>query len=82
MLDYGGYYGDEAHPEPEPLATSKRELEVLRYTSHGLRWRECAAAMDLSPHTVNTHLEHARRKLGAKNTAHAVAIALRLGLID
>jgi DNA-binding CsgD family transcriptional regulator len=82
MPDYGGYYGDEVHSEREPLDATARELEVLRYTSYGLKWRECADAMGIAPDTVMAHLSHVRRKLRAKNTAHAVAIALRLGLID
>jgi DNA-binding CsgD family transcriptional regulator len=61
---------------------SARELEALRYTSHGLDRAQCADAMNVSPETVKTHLEIARLKLRAKTTPHAVAIALRLGLID
>ena len=78
--DFKGYFSDIA--APRRLSASQRELEALRYTSHGLRWKECAAAMGCSEETVKTHLHEARRKLAAKNTCHAVAIALRLGLID
>ena len=76
MSGFDDYFGDK------PLAASRRELDALRYSSHGLRERECADAMGVSEETVKTHLDFARRKLRAKNTAHAVAIALRLGLID
>ena len=40
-----------------------------------------AQAMGVSPETVKTTIAHARAKLRAKNTAHAVGNAIRLGLI-
>jgi DNA-binding CsgD family transcriptional regulator len=58
------------------------ELQVLRHASNGLRNRETAEAMKRSIETVKTHRKHAIEKLGAKNTANAVAIAVRAGLIE
>jgi len=79
MPDYEGYLDD--HRDAELVATAQ-QLKTLHYTSHGLRERECAEAMGITVDGVKTNLTRARRNLRAKNTAHAVAIALRLGLID
>lgn len=78
--DFDGYFSELALPQRR--SASQRQLEALSYHSHGLVESECADAMGVSCETVKTHLEVARRSLGAKTTTHAVAIALRLGLID
>lgn len=43
--------------------------------------KEVARNLHISPKTVSLHAQAVRAKLHAKNTAHAVAIALRQGLI-
>lgn len=80
--DFDGYFSELAIREPQRLSASAREIEVLRYHSHGLTQEQCADALGIGAESVKTHMAEARRKLAAKNTAHAVAIALRLGLID
>lgn len=58
------------------------ELYVLRWYSHGLTAEMVADVMGISPYTVRQYRDRARLKLAAKNTAHAVAIAFRHGLLD
>ena len=79
MPDYEGYFAEKTH---RPRVTAPRELEVLRYASHGLTEYESADAMGVSAGTVNGYMQQVRRELRAKTWTHAVAIALRLGLID
>ena len=43
---------------------------------------QIAADLVVSPATVRTHIGNAIRKLGARTRAHAVAIALRGGMIE
>lgn len=61
---------------------STRELQVLQHLSDGLTTEAVARELYLSPATVRTYAEHAMHKLAAQNRVHAVAIALRLGLIS
>ncbi|MBS9721321.1 helix-turn-helix transcriptional regulator [Tianweitania sp. BSSL-BM11] len=61
---------------------SGRELDCLRLTAEGQTSEEIAAGLGLSIHTANTYLGNATQKLDAVNRMHAVAKALRLGLID
>lgn len=63
-------------------AISKRELECLALTANGLTSEEIAATLGLSVHTANQYLTNTAQKLNAVNRMHAVAKALRLGLID
>lgn len=57
------------------------ELRALQAVSVGLDRNGVAAVHNLSPYTVAEQLQAARRALRAKNTTHAVAEALRQGLI-
>ena len=61
---------------------SPRETDVLRLLAVGKTTDEAASALFLSPATVRSYVEGAMSKLGASNRVHAVAEALRLGLIE
>lgn len=61
---------------------SRRELECLKLTSRGHTSEEIAKLLKLSVHTANQYLTQTTQKLNAVNRMHAVAKALRLGLID
>lgn len=67
--------------EPLPVM-SKREIECLKLTANGLTSVDIAANLKLSVHTANQHLATSAQKLNAVNRIHAVAKALRIGLID
>ena len=58
------------------------ELRVVAAMSHGLTAEMAADLLGVATETVKTHLKAARVRLRAKNTAHAVANALRQGLIE
>ncbi|MAZ18324.1 autoinducer binding domain-containing protein [Oricola sp.] len=70
-------------PAPTPDQTlSARERECLHWTASGKTSSEIATILELSEHTVNHYLSAACQKLGATNRAHAVARAIRAGLVD
>ena len=62
-----------AAPASDPaLGTlTARELEVLRFLADGQTDREIAAALTISPRTVETHVGAILHKLGARNRAEA-----------
>jgi DNA-binding CsgD family transcriptional regulator len=60
---------------------TQRELSVLKIASEGRTADEIARALGLGMETVRSHLKNARTKLGARNSAHAVAEAMRQLLI-
>ena len=63
------------------IGLTQRELSVLKIASEGRNTDEIARAPGLGMETVRSHLKKARRKLGARNMAHAVAEAMRQLLI-
>jgi DNA-binding NarL/FixJ family response regulator len=58
-----------------------REREVVTYLVQGLTNREIAEALCLSPLTVKTHVNHAMVKLGVRDRAQLVTVAVRAGIL-
>lgn len=56
-----------------PLLSPQEERIILR-CGDGLTDKEIGREMEISPHTVRTHINSARTKLGAKNKTHAVIL--------
>ncbi|WP_407519944.1 helix-turn-helix transcriptional regulator [Methylobacterium oryzisoli] len=71
--------GPACEPRPAP---SPRERDVLVWTAQGKTAWEIARILGLARSTVEEHARNAVRKLGAQNKAHAVALALRAGIIS
>jgi DNA-binding CsgD family transcriptional regulator len=65
---------------PGPL--TDRQQQVLQLAAGGLHDWEMGDQLGLKAHTVRLHLMAARKKLGARNTTQAVAIALKCSLIS
>ncbi|MEM6630847.1 MAG: LuxR C-terminal-related transcriptional regulator [Bacteroidota bacterium] len=73
---------DEAFSKPGlPSPLSQREKEVLRLFAEGDNDQDISKKLHLSVHTIHTHRNNIRSKLGCRNTAQAVAIAIRNGWI-
>lgn len=70
----------EAAPAPAG-DLSERELDVLRLVAQGLSNKEIADALNLSEHTVKTHLANILEKLHLRSRAHAAAYAVQAGLV-
>ncbi|HVW70611.1 MAG TPA: response regulator [Steroidobacteraceae bacterium] len=68
--------GDEQILQQTLLLTS-REAEVLLWISRGKSNREIGEILNISPRTVNKHLEQVFVKLGVENRASAAARAVR-----
>lgn len=61
---------------------SRREIQVLQMIAEGMMTKEIAHAMKISSRTIDIHRTRIIRRLEAKNAIHAVAIAIRMGLIQ
>ncbi len=57
-------------------ALTDREQELLSLAARGYNHREMSRALGIAPQTARHILQASREKLKARNTAHAVAIAL------
>lgn len=66
-----------------PKATlSPRQREVLNYVAKGFKNSEIASIVGIGRDCVKAHLSTAFTRLGAASRSEAVAIAIRLGLLD
>lgn len=61
---------------------TQRQIRVLELAAAGLTRKEIALAMSLGEETIRNHLSRARYRLSAKNTPHAIAIAMRKRIIS
>lgn len=60
-------------------ALTPREREVLEHAARGLHAKEIAAALDISPRTVEVHKTRIMEKLGVRNVAELVRFAIAAG---
>ncbi|ODS00049.1 hypothetical protein AUC68_02660 [Methyloceanibacter methanicus] len=67
----------EAHTPLTP-----REKEVMRWIAAGKTDQEIAGILNITPGTVNVHVERAKRKLDAFQRTFAVVKAIRFGEIS
>jgi DNA-binding NarL/FixJ family response regulator len=76
-----------ARHTPDPVASpilqrlTNRETDVLRSLSQGRSNAEIAAALFVSPRTVQTHLSNLYTKLGIAGRAEAITFALSHSLV-
>lgn len=69
-------------PSFSGVPLTAREKEVLSWKKEGRTAWEISRALKISERTVVFHLRNAMCKLGARNSAQAMATALSFGLID
>ena len=67
---------------PFGVALSEREREVLQLICEELTTAEIAAKLFISPRTVDGHRNSLLQKLGCRNTAGLVIVALQEQLVD
>ncbi len=65
----------------EQYILSNREKEILREIENGLSYKEIASKLNISSHTVHSHIKKTYEKLHAKNRQEALITARRKGLI-
>lgn len=72
-------------PELNPLLgqpLGRMELAAILLAGEGMSVKEAARVRGVSAHTMQHQRRAAIAKLGAKNIAHAFAIAYRAGLVS
>ena len=66
---------------PEVDLTS-RQIDILKYVANGLSNKEIAPLIGVGPDCVKAHLKAAFARLGATSRSEAVAIAIRMHLLE
>ena len=75
------FLADEQRARDRVLLT-RHEVEILRMVAAGATNRQVALHLFLSVDTVKSHLENIYRTLEVSDRAHAVAVAMRKGLLE
>ena len=52
-----------------------REVEIIQYTARGCTAKEIARLTGLEHRTIQAYVSNIRKKLSAKNVAHAIYLA-------
>ena len=68
-------------PEEEKPHLTPRELDVLKLISKGFRYEEIGDILEISYHTVTSHIKQIYRKLSVHSRGEAVFEATRLGIV-
>lgn len=76
----GGSRG--SNKEIKPQRPTPRQVELLMHMAMGESYHEIGDQLGLSPNTVKNQLHKMIKRLGARNSTHALAIALQHGWID
>ncbi|MBN4076850.1 response regulator transcription factor [Mariprofundus ferrooxydans] len=62
-------------------ALSPRELDVLQVMAKGKSRAMIAESLNVSPHTITTHIKHIYKKLGVHSGTEAIFISQKMGLL-
>ncbi|MBI5213458.1 MAG: response regulator transcription factor [Nitrospirae bacterium] len=65
----------------EQYILSHREKEIVKLVEKGLSYKEISKKLNISPHTVHTHIKNIYEKLQAKNRQEALIKARKKGII-
>jgi DNA-binding CsgD family transcriptional regulator len=80
LIDSAAMTGSKL-PDLPHVNLSMREEQCLLWAARGKTYEEIGGILNLSFHSVRSHLDMARRKLHGGNLTNAVALALTLGVI-
>lgn len=69
-------------PETNHFGLSTRQVEIIQYVSEGLSNGDIATILEVSSRTVETHRRNIIKKMGVKNTAEMIAVAMKKGVLD
>ena len=70
------------HKTKSEYKLTPRELEVLEWVKDGKSAWEIGVIFNRSERVIKYHVKNIMEKLNAQNRTHAVAIAMRAGIID
>jgi len=77
----GDFAGGKPSEVEKLLHLSPRERQILELLAEGLRVKEIAERLDLSPATVHTHVRNAIAKLEVDTRTEAVALAVKFSYL-
>jgi DNA-binding NarL/FixJ family response regulator len=71
----------ETSPMERADRLTGREVEILQLTADGLSMEQIAERLEISPHTIRTHMQNCLTKMGVHSKLEAVTFAIRTGKV-
>ncbi|MBI3583824.1 MAG: hypothetical protein HY096_07735 [Nitrospinae bacterium] len=71
----------EGQGEGDDYLLTERETEILKLKTGGLKNKEIANKLSISPITVKNHIHNILHKFNTKSILHAVALAYEKGIL-
>ena len=68
--------------DPGLPSLTPRETDVLKLVAKGFTYAEIAGMLELSVHTVTTHVKNTYRKLEVRSRGEAVFEAVQRGIVE
>lgn len=75
-------FQEQPDSKDSDIVLTSREQDVLKLVVKGFSYKEIAERLDISLHTVTSHIQHIYRKLSVRSRGEAVFEAIQMGLID
>jgi DNA-binding CsgD family transcriptional regulator len=73
---------DEGDAANNTTTLSNRQMQVLGLVAEGATDNEIAIQLGLSAKTISFYMKEIRARLDARSRAHAVALAMRQGILS
>jgi DNA-binding NarL/FixJ family response regulator len=70
-------FRDPAPTPDDPSALTAREIQIVEGLAQGSQYKEIAKKLDISFHTVRTHVQHIYKKLHVRTRKQAVEVGKR-----
>ncbi|MGV3550307.1 helix-turn-helix transcriptional regulator [Rhizobium sp.] len=81
LLAFNGTMQADKVGQGNDIVLTHREVQALSYMADGMTSPEIAEVLKVAPTTIDWYGSSVQEKLGARNRIHAVAIAIRRGLL-
>lgn len=81
LLEFEGVIHADRVGDGNDILLTHREVQALSYMADGMTSPEIAEVLKVAPTTIDWYGASVQEKLGARNRIHAVAIAIRKGLL-
>jgi DNA-binding NarL/FixJ family response regulator len=73
--------GQKSPPIELPAGLTEREAEIVALVARGLQTKQIGRSLDISPKTVDRHIQNSYRKMGVSSRAAATLYAIENGLL-
>lgn len=75
------HFNNQDTKKEDGITLTPKEIEVLKLLTDGLNYKMVAAQLNISFHTVNSHVKKIYEKLQVHSMGEAISLALKKGIV-